>query len=389
MYDSSKSKNGHSVNVSAPDPISDPEISSNVSPPSLSFVNEEEGPTTVDQLSASHSPLSNKVNQKHEDFDSGSECSSWDSGLSAQDPTYRRHGGNAISHKKSVSFIHDMETGRDVESLIRGDNDDNALEDIPEVVVNPGRLLAMVFSCAKWSKARFRATILGCFSSVAVLVIRLQLDSEPLAYFIHSIVVFFDMVLIHLFTNSAWLSILGELVTIAMFLAFHFTKESVWELLETTLLAMLCSFHLISSRNKHMTRQAELQQDLKTLCRQTSALLQHSSNHPGGLTRQESIHHLERMRSEIFHWDSERTVEMEPQDNDHIEDLSDGGRIRNSAQIKKAKIWGEQFFEHFLDGSAGVMVSHRCSLSSDKTKKAILRSRWNTHCHVCCSTRVL
>ena len=49
-----------------------------------------------------------------------------------------------------------------------------------------------------WSLPRFRATAVGCFSSMAVLTIRLSLDTKPTAYFIHSIVVFLDMVLIHL-----------------------------------------------------------------------------------------------------------------------------------------------------------------------------------------------
>ena len=66
-------------------------------------------------------------------------------------------------------------------------------------------------------------------------------------------------------------------MTIAMFSALHFTKETLWELLETTILAVLCSFHLIKSRNKHMDHEKELQRDLNTLCRETSHLLQHST----------------------------------------------------------------------------------------------------------------
>mmetsp|Transcript_9672 Transcript_9672/g.18156 ORF Transcript_9672/g.18156 Transcript_9672/m.18156 type:complete len:366 (+) Transcript_9672:103-1200(+) len=309
-------------------------------------------PKKEGDITACHSSSAININQNHK--------SSLDDGLvNANDPSSRQNSSIADNHtnKSAAIFIHDIENGGDSDSLIHSDIGDDAPEDIPKVVVNPGRLLAMVFSCAKWSKSRFQNTILGCLGSIAVLIIRLQLDPEPLAYFIHSIVVFFDMVLIHLFTHSVWLSILGELVTVAMFLAFHFTKETVWELMETTLLAMLCSFHMISSRHKHMTRVEELQKDLKTLCRSTSALLQHSSSHHGSLTRQQSIHQLERMRSQVFHWDSERTVEMQPQDNDHIDDISNSGRIRNSTQLKKVKVWGEQFFEHFLDGSAGVMYT--------------------------------
>jgi hypothetical protein len=60
----------------------------------------------------------------------------------------------------------------------------------------------MIFSCTKWSKSRFRATILGCISSIIVLTTRLLLDTKPTAYSIHSVIVFFDMVLIRLFTNK-------------------------------------------------------------------------------------------------------------------------------------------------------------------------------------------
>jgi hypothetical protein len=45
---------------------------------------------------------------------------------------------------------------------------------------------------------------------------------------------------------------------------------------------------------------------------------------------------------------------MESADNDYIQDLE----APESAPAKKVKVWGEQFFEHFQDGSAGVMKSH-------------------------------
>jgi hypothetical protein len=43
---------------------------------------------------------------------------------------------------------------------------------------------------------------LGCISSIIVLTTRLLLDTKPTAYSIHSVIVFFDMVLIRLFTNK-------------------------------------------------------------------------------------------------------------------------------------------------------------------------------------------
>jgi hypothetical protein len=43
---------------------------------------------------------------------------------------------------------------------------------------------------------------LGCISSIIVLTTRLLLDTKPTAYSIDSVIVFFDMVLIRLFTNK-------------------------------------------------------------------------------------------------------------------------------------------------------------------------------------------
>mmetsp|Transcript_16154 Transcript_16154/g.30761 ORF Transcript_16154/g.30761 Transcript_16154/m.30761 type:complete len:247 (-) Transcript_16154:1061-1801(-) len=53
---------------------------------------------------------------------------------------------------------------------------------------------------ASWSLPRLRQTSIGVVSSILVLTVRLYLDPTPTVYLIHSIVVFFDMVLIHVFT---------------------------------------------------------------------------------------------------------------------------------------------------------------------------------------------
>ena len=82
-------------------------------------------------------------------------------------------------------------------------------------------------SYRNWDRERWMITLMGCTSSTVVLVVRLWLDSQPLAYLLHSIIVFLDMVLIHIFTHSRWLSICGELTTVAMFLAYHFTHETL------------------------------------------------------------------------------------------------------------------------------------------------------------------
>lgn len=194
-----------------------------------------------------------------------------------------------------------------------------------------------------WSMPRLRWTACGCVSSIAVLTIRLLLDTEPTAYLIHSIIVFLDMVLIHLFTNSPWLSISGECLTIAFFLAFHFTKETLFELLETTLIAVLCSFHLILSRNKHKDRNQALQADLLKM-------------------RQSSIHLLRNVET----LDKDDIVKLEEETLAHSVRTAPGGAAGWIAPIDKAqysqklKAVGENFFEHFLDGSAGVSFPSIC-----------------------------
>ena len=188
-----------------------------------------------------------------------------------------------------------------------------------------------------WSIPRFQWTALGCLSSTAVLTIRLMLDTKPTAYLIHSIIVFLDMVLIHLFTNSPWLSIAGECLTIVFFLSFHFTKETLFELLETTLIAVLCSFHLILSRNKHKHRNQELEADMMSL-------------------RQSSIYLLRN---------------IDDVDKEELESLPGGlsgwlSHMDSEKYKQKLKVIGDNFFEHFLDGSAGVMYTSFLGLIIDE-----------------------
>ena len=200
-----------------------------------------------------------------------------------------------------------------------------------------------------WSIPRLQWTALGCLSSVAVLTIRLLLDTKPTAYLIHSIIVFLDMVLIHLFTNSPWLSISGECMTIVFFMAFHFTKETLFELLETTLIAVLCSFHLIRSRNKHKNRNQALHTDMLKL-------------------RQSSMYLLRNMES----FNVGEIEKLEEATQGHSVRTAPGGSAGWFAPIdkahysEKAKLCGEQFFEQFLDGSAGVMYTSFLGLIIDE-----------------------
>lgn len=205
-----------------------------------------------------------------------------------------------------------------------------------------------------WSRRRLLYSVLGCFSSIVVLVFRLQLDGNySTAYLIHSLVVFIDMILIHAFTNCLWLSIAGEATTILFVLLFYFTKETVYELMETTFLAVLCSFHLISSRNKHMNHEEALEADLEEMRVQRRALLRSGSLPPD--------------------------LELGVRGEDVDDDGAVGGDVNkekvslqswlftpNFPPVGAIKGCGAHFFEHFLDGSAGVMYTSFLGLIIDE-----------------------
>ena len=144
-------------------------------------------------------------------------------------------------------------------------------------VVQPGALCMLV--------------AIQCF----VLGFRLYLDHKPSAYLIHSIIVFFDMILIHIFSNSRWLSVLaGEIKTYLLVLFFTLTKETVFELVETTAIAVLCSFHLIGARSQVMAERSALQKDLREYERRGSVLLQNLA-----LVQQECIDQSVLLREDL------------------------------------------------------------------------------------------
>lgn len=116
-------------------------------------------------------------------------------------------------------------------------NDGNSTNDDEDAQTNDATRLRFQLPWSTWSRERWSTTLLGCLSSCIVLTVRLILDTQPTSYLIHSIIVFLDMVLIHFFTQSRWLSVLGELTTILFFLLYHYTHEAIMELLETTLIA--------------------------------------------------------------------------------------------------------------------------------------------------------
>jgi hypothetical protein len=235
---------------------------------------------------------------------------------------------------------------------------------------SPSRSKKKWFSCTSWSRERVLIALVGCLSASVVLVVRLLLDSKPTAYIIHSLVVFIDMVLIHLFTNNRWLSVSGEITTIIFFLGFHFTKETVFELLETTIIAALCSFHLIFSRNKHMDREEELEVGFESLRQLNVSLL-----------RERSASNIDEIElggidgAELGGIDGAELGDIDEAEFGDI-DEAELGEIKESSsdytlnprqdRTHHAVGCGKHFFEHFLDGSAGVMYTSFLGLIIDE-----------------------
>ncbi|CAJ1961779.1 unnamed protein product [Cylindrotheca closterium] len=268
---------------------------------------------------------------------------------------------------------------------------------------------------AKW------ITLMGCTSSAIVLGVRLYLDTYPLAYVIHSIIVFFDMILIHMFTKSSWLSITGEVITYIHVILFTLTKESVWELLETVLLAVLSSIYMINDRKKVMQERDQKDMDLDSLRERGALLLRNihqiheaiEDHHEAtGKPMRESI--VVQMRNErnalaalqkgtlkepSGDLKKEKSTDIESTqgtetDSDIVEDseltrqlLQPGENTCSVKQFKsrintffkpfsekiacteekceKTNEFRETFFEYFLDGAAGVMYTSFLGLVID------------------------
>jgi hypothetical protein len=236
-----------------------------------------------------------------------------------------------------------------------------------------------------WSQERLMATVSGCCSSCAVLAIRLVLDHEPTAYLIHSIVVFLDMVLIHVFTKTVWLSVAGECVTILSFLAFHYTKETIYELLETTLLAALCSFHLIGARRKTKQEKNELEDDINKMRHRGNVLLRNIHQVQQRLAKEESnngsTNNTDKGTTSSTAKDHQTDEAEDGPESELSRELLHVG-TRDCSFSSKLQQWfvplemeeyqlrvrwfGNTFFEYFLDGSAGVMYTSFLGLIIDE-----------------------
>ena len=238
-----------------------------------------------------------------------------------------------------------------------------------------------------WSKQRIRVTTIGCLTSAIVCIIRLVVNHESTAYIIHSFIVFFDLILIHIFTYTPWLSIAGESTAIVFATTYYFTHERIFELLETTLIAVFVSMHMIQSRDEHWGREEGLRERVIGLQLHIEQfLVQHDVS--SQLRRFSSVSMTEE------HDDAKSDPAVEEVDIEvggqdvhkvHLDVLSSINstintsevdvRRQNRLQVKQEdvelgkesrRVWCKIAFDHFLDGSAGVLYTSFFGLILDE-----------------------
>eukprot|EP00986_Skeletonema_menzelii_P009941 scaffold4644_cov145-Skeletonema_menzelii.AAC.2 len=238
-----------------------------------------------------------------------------------------------------------------------------------------------------WSKQRIRVTTIGCLTSAIVCIIRLVVNHESTAYIIHSFIVFFDLILIHIFTYTPWLSIAGESTAIVFATTYYFTHERIFELLETTLIAVFVSMHMIQSRDEHWGREEGLRERVIGLQLHIEQfLVQHDVS--SQLRRCSSVSMTEE------HDDAKSDPAVEEVDIEvggqdvhkvHLDVLSSINstintsevdvRRQNRLQVKQEdvelgkesrRVWCKIAFDHFLDGSAGVLYTSFFGLILDE-----------------------
>ncbi|KAL7545789.1 hypothetical protein ACHAWF_015501 [Thalassiosira exigua] len=231
------------------------------------------------------------------------------------------------------------------------------------------------------SRRRLRVAACGCLSSSLVCAMRLVLNPGPSAYVIHSIVVFFDMILIHLFADVPWLSAGGEVVTIFFASCFHFTEEKVFELLETTLIAVLVSLHIIGSRSEHWDREEALERDVVGLKlyieRRASDRGEEgeggggSDGGDGSLRRRGSARSCSGRRGSKVAEEDGAFVDEENflalgSDETIVSSFNTTAGSATADGPPAERGWWGHFYDHFLDGSAGVLYTSFAGLIVDE-----------------------
>ncbi len=245
---------------------------------------------------------------------------------------------------------------------------------------------------AYWPRRRILVATIGCVSSVIVCTVRVLVDNDSFAYVLHSFIVLFDMILIHIFTYTPWLSVAGETTAIIAAITYFFTHQRIFELLETTFIAVLVSIHMIQSRGEHWDREEGLEQDVIGLQLHIEQFLTNDVNGNGDIRRYSSLsivdedcddkssHAIEDARDieiggeankvnfdvlssinstinpSVYNKESLRRQEQQRQ-----------VAVAVAAEIgEKSKACFGRFFEHFLDGSAGVLYTSFFGLIVDE-----------------------
>ena len=241
---------------------------------------------------------------------------------------------------------------------------------------------------AYWSKRRIRVTTIGCLTSAIICTVRLLVNHDSTAYIIHSFIIFIDLILIHFFTYTPWLSIAGELTAIVFATTYYFTHERIFELIETTLIAVWVSVHMIQSRDEHWDREEGLERDVIGLQLHIEQfLVQQDVNGGDQLRRYSSVsmvdeHHEDDKSGHVV---EEVEEDLEAGGEVHLDLLSSINSVTNASAYdnvplrrqnqqrqenaelgKKSRFCCKVAFDHFLDGSAGVLYTSFFGLILDE-----------------------
>ena len=110
--------------------------------------------------------------------------------------------------------------------------------------------------------------------------------------------------------------------------------------METVCIAALCSVHLIRSRNKHLDHEHELQEELTALKHSVRSARVLPADLEGGGPHDAST--------------ASKPASIEPPTPPY-----------SLAPAKARRRWREDFYDHFLDGAAGVMYTSFLGLILD------------------------
>lgn len=193
----------------------------------------------------------------------------------------------------------------------------------------------------------------------------------------------------------------GEITAIVFATCFHLTHAKIFELVETTLIAILVSFHMIKSRNDHWDREVDLERDMIGLQfyiehhlynddddAKRSGNNQHEKNDSRRHSRSLSNVDVENStaknkrpsRSNDDASDAAKDDDIERGDGGLVpqSDMTNmssftasrstavGNNANNTGGNSTTHTWWNHFFEHFLDGSAGVMYTSFLGLIIDE-----------------------